>query len=69
MRAGCRRVHRALQIIVGAWAVIVSDDRATIDRASQQAQILQATLELLETVSKADGKAILGRQEDGGPRD
>jgi pimeloyl-ACP methyl ester carboxylesterase len=38
----------------GSYQVDPRDHRATIDRASQQDQILQPTLDLLETVSKMD---------------
>ena len=38
----------------GSYEIDPSDHRATIDRVSQQAQILQETLNLLETVSKTD---------------
>ena len=38
----------------GSYEIDPSDHRATIDRVSQHDQILQATLDLLETVSEAD---------------
>jgi pimeloyl-ACP methyl ester carboxylesterase len=38
----------------GSYAIDPSDHRATVDRISQQDQIVRQTLELLETVSKTD---------------